>query len=66
MNPEDKAHEKIDAMLASSRWAVQRRLRVVDELESVVSANLQRPSRLRQSILEKAFSGELFMDDDSM
>jgi hypothetical protein len=36
-----------------------RRLSVVEELESVVSANLQRASRLRQSILQKAFSGQL-------
>jgi hypothetical protein len=32
---------------------------VVEELESVVSANLQRATRLRQSILQKAFTGEL-------
>ncbi len=38
---------------------VERRLSVVEELESVVTANLQRASRLRQSILQKAFSGEL-------
>ena len=38
---------------------VARRLSVVDELESVVSANLQRASSLRQSILPKAFTGEL-------
>ena len=38
---------------------VERRLSVVEELESVVSANLQRAPRLRQSILHKAFSGEL-------
>ena len=37
----------------------ERRLSVVEELESVVSANLQRATRLRQSILQKAFSGEL-------
>jgi hypothetical protein len=30
-----------------------------NELESVVSANLQRATRLRQSILQKAFTGEL-------
>ena len=35
------------------------RLSAVEELESVVTANLQRASRLRQSILQKAFSGEL-------
>lgn len=38
---------------------VERRLSVVAELESVVSANLQRATRLRQSILQKAFTGEL-------
>jgi type I restriction enzyme S subunit len=38
---------------------VQRRLSVVEELETAVSANLQRASRLRQSILERAFTGEL-------
>ncbi len=36
---------------------VERRLSVVEELESVVSANLQRATRLRQSILLKAFTG---------
>ncbi len=38
---------------------VERRLSVVEELESVVSANLKRAVRLRQSILQKAFSGKL-------
>ena len=38
---------------------VDRRLSVVEELESVVSANLQRATRLRQSILQKAFTGRL-------
>jgi len=38
---------------------VERRLSVVEELESVVSENLQRATRLRQSILQKAFTGEL-------
>lgn len=38
---------------------VERRLSVVEELESVVSSNLQRANRLRQSILQKAFTGEL-------
>lgn len=38
---------------------VERRLSVVEELESVVSASLQRATRLRQSILPKAFTGEL-------
>ncbi len=38
---------------------VERRLSVVEELEAVVSANLQRATRLRQSILQKAFTGRL-------
>ena len=38
---------------------VERRLSVVEELESVVNANLQRASRLRQSILQRAFFGQL-------
>jgi type I restriction enzyme S subunit len=36
---------------------VERRLSVVEELEAVVSANLQRATRLRQSFLQKAFRG---------
>jgi hypothetical protein len=35
------------------------RLSVVEELEAVVTANLQRPTRLRQSILQKDSTGEL-------
>jgi type I restriction enzyme S subunit len=38
---------------------VERRLSVVEELEAVVSANLRRATRLRQSILQRAFSGDL-------
>lgn len=38
---------------------VERRLSVVEELEAMVSANLQRSTRLRQSILQKAFTGTL-------
>ena len=38
---------------------VERRLSVVEELEAVVSANLKQAARLRQSILQKAFTGEL-------
>jgi type I restriction enzyme, S subunit len=41
---------------------VERRLSVVEELESVVTANLQRAARLRQSILQKAFTGDLTGD----
>jgi type I restriction enzyme S subunit len=38
---------------------VDRRTSVVDELEDLVVANLRRAARLRQSILQRAFSGEL-------
>ena len=38
---------------------VERRLSVVEELEATVTANLLRATRLRQAILQKAFSGEL-------
>lgn len=38
---------------------VERRLSVVEELDSVVNANLQRATRLRQSILQRAFAGNL-------
>ncbi len=38
---------------------VERRLSVVEELEAVVSANLHRATRLRQSILKKAFTGQV-------
>ena len=38
---------------------VEQRLSVVEELEAAVFANLQRATRLRQSILQKAFSGKL-------
>ncbi len=39
---------------------VERRLSVVEELEAVVNANLQRATHLRQSILQQAFNGELW------
>jgi type I restriction enzyme S subunit len=38
---------------------VERRLSVVEELEMVVKTNLQRANCLRQSILRKAFTGDL-------
>jgi type I restriction enzyme S subunit len=37
----------------------ERRLSVIEELEAVVNANVQRAIRLRQSILQRAFSGVL-------
>jgi type I restriction enzyme S subunit len=42
---------------------VERRLSVVSELEATVEANLKRAERLRQSILERAFSGQLVPQD---
>ena len=38
---------------------VERRFSVVEELESVVGVNLKRGSSLRQSVLQKAFQGDL-------
>jgi hypothetical protein len=38
---------------------VKQRLSMVEELEAVVSANLQWTVRLRQSVLQKAFIGKL-------
>ncbi|MCK6445339.1 MAG: restriction endonuclease subunit S [Planctomycetes bacterium] len=38
---------------------LERRLSVIDSLEAVCTTNLQRASRLRQSILQRAFSGGL-------
>ena len=38
---------------------VEQRLSVVEELEAVVTTNLQRATRLRQAILQKAFTGKL-------
>lgn len=38
---------------------VERRLSVIEELEAIVEANLTRANRLRQSILQQAFSGQL-------
>ncbi len=43
---------------------VERRLSVVEELEAVVSANLLRATRLRQSILHNAFSGQLVGNEE--
>jgi type I restriction enzyme S subunit len=38
---------------------VERRLSVIEELDTVVAANVQRATRLRQSVLQSAFSGAL-------
>ncbi len=42
---------------------VERRLSVVDKLEETVEANLKQANSLRQSILKRAFSGELVPQD---
>lgn len=41
---------------------VERRLSVIDELETAVEANLTRADRLRQSTLSQAFSGRMSLD----
>ena len=43
---------------------VERRLSVIDELETTVEANLTRADRLRQSVLKDAFSGNLISQGD--
>jgi type I restriction enzyme S subunit len=48
-----------DAIVAEA----EQRLSVVDALETAVAANLKRAERLRQSILERAFSGQLVPQD---
>ena len=48
--------------LVEQAWIVaevERRLSVVEELEAVVKLNLDRATRLRQAILQRAFSGGL-------
>lgn len=42
---------------------VERRLSVLDALESTVATNLKRAERLRQSILKRAFEGKLVPQD---
>ena len=51
--------EQLTFLLFLKMAEVERRLSVVEELESVVTANLQRATRLRQSILQRAFTGQL-------
>jgi type I restriction enzyme S subunit len=63
LSPRDLADLQIPLPLLAEQKRivaeVERRLSVVEELEAVVSANLQRAARLRQSILQRAFRGEL-------
>ena len=65
-NPEQLARENLDQMLCASCWAVQNdnafngvaRSNIgSSELKKVVTANLQRTTRLRKSILQNAFTG---------
>ena len=49
MTPEEKARQQIDTMLYASGWVVQPEDKV----------NLSAATRLRQSILQKALTGEL-------
>lgn len=42
---------------------IERRLSVVNEIEAQVEANLKRASRLRRSILKRAFEGQLVPQD---
>lgn len=42
---------------------VERRLSLIDDLETAASANLKRADRLRQSILKRAFEGKLVPQD---
>jgi type I restriction enzyme S subunit len=42
---------------------VERRLSVIDELETAIAANLKRAERLRQAILKRAFEGKLVPQD---
>ena len=42
---------------------VERRLSVIQQAEAAVEASLQRAERLRQSILKRAFSGQLVPQD---
>lgn len=44
-------------------YEIERRLSVADDVEKIVTAELKRAERLRQSILKKAFSGKLVPQD---
>ena len=44
---------------------LERRLSVVEELEAALNANVERAARLRQSILQEAFSGRLVAAETS-
>ena len=44
---------------------VERRLSVVEELGTIITSNLKRADRLRQSILKRAFTGKLVPQDSA-
>jgi hypothetical protein len=54
-----QSKERNDAVLGDDSPNTSSPLSVVEESESVVRANLQRATRLRHSILQKAFVGAL-------
>ena len=59
-----RRHCSVDQCLISpnnrpARPLIASWLSVVEELSALVTANLQRATRLRQSILQQAFSGAL-------
>jgi type I restriction enzyme, S subunit len=43
---------------------IDRRLSIIHEMEHEIETNLKRAERLRQSILKKAFRGQLFVDSN--
>jgi type I restriction enzyme S subunit len=45
---------------------VERRFAAAERLEAVVEANLKRAERLRQAILEQAFTGRLGIEPNDL
>lgn len=54
-----QSHQLKSRMTTPRSKGINTILSMVEELEAVVTANLQRATRLRQSIPQKAFTGEL-------
>ncbi|MEE9354478.1 MAG: hypothetical protein V3U75_02710 [Methylococcaceae bacterium] len=61
-NPEQVARDNIDEMLISAGWKVQQKTQI--DLNDI-DENLFRTEALRQSILKRAFSGQLVPQDPS-
>ena len=59
MTSEENARHRIDAMLTASGWTVQTKDKINLSAARGESANPQRATRLRQFILQKAFTGQL-------